>query len=161
MWIRASALPSTTVRGTPLSKTCAAAPRTPAHRHCPASRHANVPWPSATATASLDAHARRRLPQILIGGVDGDPNFDDNTGDGVIDRAIPAAQATTPANGIVSTIVTLPAGKTCNYCTLQWIWAARTDGGYYMGCSDISITTTGLLPNFTQLSSETGNELPQ
>ena len=99
--------------------------------------------------------------QVLIGGVDGDPNFDDDTGDGIIDRALPAAQDDTPTNGIVSTIVTLPAGKICNYCTLQWVWAARQDGGFYMGCADISITNTGLLPDFNLLAPETGNELPQ
>jgi hypothetical protein len=29
-------------------------------------------------------------------------------------------------NQRVSYTVTLPAGKTCNFCTLQWVWAARS-----------------------------------
>jgi len=97
---------------------------------------------------------------ILLGGVDGDPNFDDRTGDGIIDRAQPAGGPNSLSNEIQATIVTLPAGKTCNYCTLQWIWAARQDGGFYMGCADIAVTNDGLLPNFALLPPETG-ELPQ
>merc|ERR1712187_878423 len=34
----------------------------------------------------------------------------------------------------------LPIGKTCSQCTLQWMWAARRDGGFYVGCADIAIT---------------------
>lgn len=127
--------------------------------------------------------------QILIGGVEGDPNFRDNSGDGVIDIAIPAAQNNTAPNERIATIVTLPAGKTCNCkllppspplsaallictpqpppipyplpdCTMQWVWAARRDDGYYIGCADIAITTDGLLPNYNALPSEVGNELP-
>ncbi|KAL1508369.1 hypothetical protein AB1Y20_004479 [Prymnesium parvum] len=101
---------------------------------------------------------------ILIGGLEGDPNFVDRTGDGVIDNAIPAAGNGAVANDLVATLVTLPAGKTCNYCTIQWIWAARADDGFYMQCADIAITTTGLLSqgyNDGTIPSEAGNELPQ
>jgi len=97
---------------------------------------------------------------ILIGGLLGDPDFDDNTGDGVIDRAITAGPTDAVANSVHSTIVSLP-DKTCNYCTVQWTWAARADGGFYMGCADIAITSTGLLPDYNLLPSEVGNELPQ
>ena len=58
------------------------------------------------------------------------------------------ASVTAAADELISTTVTLPAGKLCDYCTLQWIWAARGDGGSYLACADISITTTGLLPDF-------------
>ena len=41
--------------------------------------------------------------------------------------------------------VTLP-NKTCSCCTLQWLWAARSDNGFYIGCADIAITEDGELP---------------
>ena len=41
--------------------------------------------------------------------------------------------------------VTLP-DKTCSCCTLQWLWAAKEDGGFYLGCADIAITEDGELP---------------
>jgi len=110
-------------------------------------------WLSTTAQAI-------RSTKILIGGIEGDPGFEDNTGDGIIDNAIPAGPIDAVTNQIESTIVTLP-DKTCNYCTVQWVWAARSDGGFYLGCADISITSTGLLPDFNLLPSEVGNELPQ
>ena len=111
-----------------------------------------------------DLHPPTHVPwrrQILLGGLEGDPNFEDRTGDGVIDNALPAGQPNSLADSIQSTIVTLPEGKTCTYCTIQFIWAARSDDGFYIGCSDISITTTGLLPDFTLVAPEVGNELPQ
>ena len=57
---------------------------------------------------------------ILAGGLDGDPNFDPYT------KAthLSAGPVDAPANTLVSTIVTLP-NKTCDYCVLQWVWAAR------------------------------------
>jgi len=39
--------------------------------------------------------------------------------------------------------VTLPANKTSSTAVLQWIWATTADGGYYVGCSDIAIVTSG------------------
>ena len=39
--------------------------------------------------------------------------------------------------------VTLPADKTCDICTLQWVWSAENDGGSYVGCADVSITADG------------------
>ena len=45
------------------------------------------------------------------------------------------------ANSVASTLVQLPAGKTCTHCTLQWIWAAQQDGGSYIGCADIAPQT--------------------
>ena len=41
--------------------------------------------------------------------------------------------------------VTLP-DKTCSCCTLQWLWAAEGDNGFYLGCADIAITEDGSLP---------------
>lgn len=65
--------------------------------------------------------------------------------------------------GTLGRLVTLPPDKTCNYCVLQWVWAAKNDNGYYITCADISITTTGLLPDFLTLQPETdtnNNGLP-
>jgi len=78
---------------------------------------------------------------ILAGGVEGDPPF----------LPVSAGPAGAVANAIESYPVTLPIGKTCDYCTLQWVWAARQDGGSYIGCADISITADGQLPNFDAL----------
>lgn len=68
----------------------------------------------------------------------------------------PAGPVDAVAGQNVRTLATLPTGKTCNYCTMQFIWAARSDGGFYISCADISITTTGLLPDFGELPPETG-----
>ena len=38
-------------------------------------------------------------------------------------------------------------------------WAARADEGFYLGCADIAITDDGLLPNYAELPTESG-ELP-
>ena len=95
---------------------------------------------------------------ILAGGVDGDPGVGtlaagDATSDGngqITDN--------TGRNGEVTETVTLDATKTCDYCTLQWIWAANNDGGSYLMCVDISITEDGQLPNFNDpaIPSEVG-----
>ena len=46
-------------------------------------------------------------------------------------------------NGLNYHTVALPAGKTSNNAVLQWVWDSQTDGGYYLGCSDIAIVTAG------------------
>jgi len=97
---------------------------------------------------------------VLFGGLEGDPGFGDTNGDGVIDNAKPAGNPNSLANEVISTIISLDPTKTCNYCTLQWAWAARSDGGYYLGCADISITADGLQPDFNLLPPEAGNALP-
>jgi len=65
---------------------------------------------------------------ILAGGVEGDPEY-------------------TPLDAgkedIEAFSVALPKGKTCKGCTLQWLWAAEGDGGYYLGCADIAILDSG------------------
>lgn len=86
---------------------------------------------------------------ILLGGLIGDAAY------APVAAAAPAALA----NSIQGALVTLPADKTCDYCTLQWIWAANADGGSYVGCADISITTDGQLPNFAALPSQQNNVL--
>mmetsp|Transcript_15161 Transcript_15161/g.25805 ORF Transcript_15161/g.25805 Transcript_15161/m.25805 type:complete len:374 (+) Transcript_15161:41-1162(+) len=98
---------------------------------------------------------------VLAGALEGDPAFSP-----VNQR--PVAEADSPALSLHSTIVTLPQ-KTCNYCTIQFAWAARSDGGFYLGCADISVTANGELPDFDNLPAETidgtpngiPNELPQ
>jgi hypothetical protein len=62
---------------------------------------------------------------ILAGTVTGDAN--------------PLKAVSAGALGAQSHFVTLPSNKTCTKCTLQWMWAARADGGFYLGCADIQI----------------------
>jgi len=83
-------------------------------------------------------------------------SFDQNilTG-GVIGSGAPG----TVSAELTTVTVTLPA-KTCDYCTLQWLWAANADGGSYIGCSDVAITANGALPNYVGLPSQVGNVLP-
>ena len=87
---------------------------------------------------------------ILAGGVAGDP------GEGTL--AAGTSEDDPGRNGEVTATVTLDATKTCDYCTLQWIWAANNDGGSYLMCVDISITEDGQLPNFNDpaIPSEVG-----
>ena len=40
-------------------------------------------------------------------------------------------------------LITLPEGRLCTNCVLQWIWEAKEDGGIYAQCVDIAITDTG------------------
>jgi hypothetical protein len=61
---------------------------------------------------------------ILAGGVTGDPPF------------TPVSSGSTNSE---QTTVTLPGGKVCNPCTLQWVQAAQNDNGYYLYCADIVI----------------------
>lgn len=89
------------------------------------------------------------LQNILAGGVEGDAQA----------GQLPVAEVGAEQDSIVETTVTLPNGKTCAYCTLQWVWSAQSDGGSYIGCSDISITTDGNLPEFNLIDSEVGNIL--
>ena len=42
-----------------------------------------------------------------------------------------------------SILVQIPADKTCNNCVLQWLWDAVNDGGHYVQCVDMAITTDG------------------
>ena len=63
------------------------------------------------------------------------------------------------ADALVTETITLPAGKTCDYCTLQWMWSAQADGGSYIGCADIAITADGQLPDYTALPPQKGNIL--
>ena len=87
---------------------------------------------------------------IVAGGVIGDPPY----------TPVSAGPANAAANSIQTQTIILPLGKTCDFCTLQWVWAANADGGSYVGCADISITATGALPNFAALPPQTGNVLP-
>ena len=67
---------------------------------------------------------------MLKGCVEGDGNcFQDDDGIPGKDNAVDAGDGTVE----MSQLLTLPAGKTCSYCVLQWMWAARQDGGFYIG----------------------------
>jgi len=98
---------------------------------------------------------------VLLGGLGGDSGFQ-NTKD--IQRNAIAVNAPNAAAGSIHrTIVQLPVNKTCNYCTLQWSWAARSDNGYYVSCADIAIRVGSAplsIAEYAQLPSEAGNALP-
>ena len=76
---------------------------------------------------------------ILVGCLDGDPGCDDQTNAGVYLNRKAAAADGSPAGTIGGVIVDLPPGKTSNYAVIQWVWQARSDGGYYVQCADIAI----------------------
>ena len=102
-------------------------------------------------------HHTHTRAQVLKGCVEGDGNcFQDDDGIPGKDNAVDAGDGTVE----MSQLLTLPAGKTCSYCVLQWMWAARADGGFYIGCADIAITEDGNLPDYAQVPSEVGKELP-
>jgi hypothetical protein len=67
---------------------------------------------------------------VLAGGVQGAPTY------------TPVDAGSTPNE---QRVVTLPSGKTCSRCTLQWMWAAQADGGFYVTCADISILEASML----------------
>lgn len=60
---------------------------------------------------------------ILAGGLNGDPGFDP-TLLGAENQVLSAGPVNAVNNSLVSTVVALP-NKTCDYCVLQWTWAAR------------------------------------
>jgi len=89
---------------------------------------------------------------ILRGGLEGEGDY----------IPVAAHDVGATAGTRVGSLVTLPLDKTCAYCTLQWVWAARTDGpngGYYIGCADIAITTDGNLPDYAAIPSQVGKEI--
>ena len=61
---------------------------------------------------------------ILAGGLVGDPDFEESQQFGGLHPHLSAGPANAQANDLVSTIIQLP-NKTCDYCVLQWAWAAR------------------------------------
>ena len=114
---------------------------------------ASAPRPAAATAAPHHTHTRA---QVLKGCVEGDGNcFQDDDGIPGKDNAVDAGDGTVE----MSQLLTLPAGKTCSYCVLQWMWAARRRR-LYIGCADIAITEDGNLPDYAQVPSEVGKELP-
>lgn len=91
---------------------------------------------------------------ILKGGLEGDPGYDDRPNM----RVAAGPTTTTAPNTEVTVLVDLPADQTCDYCVLQWVWAARADGGFYMGCADIAITLPGA--QYNPLNPETSSQNP-
>ncbi len=84
-------------------------------------------------------------------------SFDDNILAGGVEGS--GDPGTLSADALEVT-VTLPRGKSCDYCAIQWIWAARQDGGSYIGCADVAITDDGTLPDYDEIAMERGNVLP-
>lgn len=41
--------------------------------------------------------------------------------------------------GLNQITIKLPVGKNSTHAVLQWIWGSAADGGFYLGCSDITI----------------------
>jgi len=92
---------------------------------------------------------------VLYGCLEGDEGCDVGNTDN--NQRIKSAQ---PLTGTAQRIaVALPEGKTCTYCTIQFLWAARQDGGFYLGCTDISITTDGGPADFNAVPDQTGKAL--
>jgi len=111
---------------------------------------------------------------ILAGGVSGDPPFEVvSAASNLEDPSWPwRVNMMDPSWPLASVTVRLPRGKTCTFCTLQWVWAVRGrhvdwdrqtssrtpdlnnnyDGGVYIDCMDISITADGQLPSDDQLN---------
>ena len=54
---------------------------------------------------------------ILAGGAEGDPPY----------TKVPAGDDGDASNAVKTVTVTLPAGKTCDLCTLQWMWSAQSE----------------------------------
>ena len=65
----------------------------------------------------------------------------------------------TVSAGLLTTTVNLPNGKTSDWATIQWVWSANGDGGSYVGCSDVAITTNGQLPNYPNPNAHVGEVL--
>eukprot|EP00966_Prymnesium_polylepis_P189557 4392480-Prymnesium_polylepis.2 len=75
-------------------------------------------------------------------------SFDRNVLAGGVGQAIAftplSAGPSEPGGDAGRAVVSLPAGKTCDACVLQFVWAAApgTDGpqgGYYISCADVTI----------------------
>ncbi|KAI8833872.1 hypothetical protein BJ741DRAFT_611415 [Chytriomyces cf. hyalinus JEL632] len=71
---------------------------------------------------------------------------------------------TTLAQGVDDTLqaysAQLPAGATSNAAVLFWMWQSMSDGGFYVGCSDIAITANGanLAPPTVAVQQVTGQQ---
>jgi len=63
--------------------------------------------------------------------------------------------------GIFGDVVRIPEEKTCAYCTLQFVWAARAQDEFYISCADIAITKDGRFPDFDDpaIESQVGKAL--
>jgi len=100
--------------------------------------------PGATVTVSWDITiAHQAAPGVRVA------LRDTSKGESFSDHILQAF-TTTNADGIdvgsttgVKTLaVTLPANLECECCQLQWIWESTTDGGFYVDCADITISST-------------------
>ncbi len=86
---------------------------------------------------------------VIAGFLEGDPLIASQQcprGVGACPNGLPPLSAQSGAQ-----LATLPAGKTGRYVTVQWVWAARNDNGFYMSCADIAVTADGLLPDYDNL----------
>mmetsp|Transcript_43046 Transcript_43046/g.113071 ORF Transcript_43046/g.113071 Transcript_43046/m.113071 type:complete len:408 (+) Transcript_43046:64-1287(+) len=126
-----------------------------------------IPRPSTAyvAGASVDVSWAITVPHqrdILDGGVrialhySETDSFDCNV---LADRVqagpdIPDQNTEPPQEVTVS--VDLPPDKYCDYCVLQFMWAAKNDDGFYISCADIAITTNGLIKTEQEYNSFIG-----
>ena len=130
----ACALRSTTVRVTRSNATCAPRDSRPARANGTPPPHPLATL-AATPATTFVPHLRVfcapcAATQILLGGLAGDTGFQNS--EEIQRNAIAVNAPNSPAGSIHRTIVQLPVNKTCNYCTLQWSWAARSDNGTCM-----------------------------
>eukprot|EP00462_Mataza_sp_D1_P007373 CAMPEP_0175123458 /NCGR_PEP_ID=MMETSP0087-20121206/2257_1 /TAXON_ID=136419 /ORGANISM="Unknown Unknown, Strain D1" /LENGTH=742 /DNA_ID=CAMNT_0016405157 /DNA_START=24 /DNA_END=2252 /DNA_ORIENTATION=- len=54
----------------------------------------------------------------------------------------------------------VPAGKFCDNCVLQWMWASEPDGGFYIGCADVKITNSAGTAGDNTVKTATATFLP-
>jgi len=83
----------------------------------------------------------------------------DNSTDGAFNNNILLNNNNIGVLGLNTVSVTLPANKTSNNAVIQWIWASTSDGGYYLGCSDIQIIDSGN-PSPPMCAATIGNTFP-
>ena len=96
-----------------------------------------------------------RPHQILAGGVEGESGYMPVSA-GVVSPGLPFED--------FRFVINLPAGKTCDYCVLQLLWAARSNDTYHLSCADIAITENGTLKTpeqYSELAPEEGNDTPR
>ncbi|KAI8897139.1 hypothetical protein BC833DRAFT_566049 [Globomyces pollinis-pini] len=60
----------------------------------------------------------------------------------------------------ISTKVKLPVGKSSDKAVLQWFWASKEDGGFYMACSDIRVVADTPNPEVTKSTEITVSKSP-
>ena len=86
---------------------------------------------------------------VLLGCLSGDSGCDEQNSRGIYQNRVPADAG---GQGALrqSRQTSLPLGKTCDYCVLQFVWPVKAGAvdAFYMSCADISIRTKDADGNF-------------